>query len=254
MSPRIGVTQPTVAAARGGGLQPSADCGGCFGGAGGGDDRGMPNPQNPEIRRSEEILRPRPDLGPDPQDFDEGGAGPVPPDNQPGHHPERDQDQPPPDAFAEALGIRSDRDLEAEAEAEAPAKRQASAKKAGAGKAGAKKATAKKAPAKMAAAEREAGRDAGAPPAADARQAQREAMAEAARRHDHTLADRELPHDEGLVTPTGAPITVRVLTVPVRCAGLAVRSGTSVLRMGTGAAVYGVRMAYRTVQRFTPGG
>ncbi len=25
---------------------------------------------------------------------DEGNAGPVPPDNQPGHHPEHDQDKP----------------------------------------------------------------------------------------------------------------------------------------------------------------
>ena len=58
----------------------------------------MTKPQQPEIRRSE--------LGETDQDgrrinreTDEAGTssgrtGPVPPDNQPGHHPDSDQDKP----------------------------------------------------------------------------------------------------------------------------------------------------------------
>jgi hypothetical protein len=33
-----------------------------------------------------------------------GESGPVPPDNQPGHHPEKEQDKPDPAAFAARLG------------------------------------------------------------------------------------------------------------------------------------------------------
>lgn len=39
---------------------------------------------------------------------DSGPTGPVPEDNQPGHHPEREQDQPDPDAFARRLSIIPD--------------------------------------------------------------------------------------------------------------------------------------------------
>jgi hypothetical protein len=53
-------------------------------------------PQQPELHRSGKGA-------PDPKSAkgqvdspaaDEGNAGPVPPDNQPGHHPEHDQDKP----------------------------------------------------------------------------------------------------------------------------------------------------------------
>lgn len=60
----------------------------------------MAKPQQPEIRRSG-----RTDLDPDsvqgnrgPSD-EKGNTGKVPPENQPGHHPEKEQDKPtsPPD-------------------------------------------------------------------------------------------------------------------------------------------------------------
>lgn len=56
----------------------------------------MSTPQQPELHRS--------GRGPsDPKSAkakvdgpgaDEGGVGPIPPDNQPGHHPEHEQDKP----------------------------------------------------------------------------------------------------------------------------------------------------------------
>ena len=36
---------------------------------------------------------------------DAGPAGPVPPDNEPGHHPDHEQDKPDPNAFAAKLGL-----------------------------------------------------------------------------------------------------------------------------------------------------
>ena len=63
----------------------------------------MSNPQQPEIRRSgrgevvEDAVKSR-HGGP----TDESGdSGPVPEDNQPGHHPQSEQDKPPevPDAY-----------------------------------------------------------------------------------------------------------------------------------------------------------
>jgi hypothetical protein len=45
---------------------------------------------------------------------DEPGGGPVPEDNQPGHHPAHDQDKPDLEQFAEALGVKSDREVEDE--------------------------------------------------------------------------------------------------------------------------------------------
>lgn len=64
----------------------------------------MPKPQQPEIRRS--------DYGATSDDSakrkvgvdkaaEEGAGAPVPEDNQPGHHPEDDQDIPDLEAFAE---------------------------------------------------------------------------------------------------------------------------------------------------------
>jgi hypothetical protein len=41
---------------------------------------------------------------------DEPGGGPIPPEQQPGHHPGVDQDKPDLDAFAEKLGIEPDAD------------------------------------------------------------------------------------------------------------------------------------------------
>lgn len=49
----------------------------------------MPNPTQPPIK-----------AGPDPE-----SPGPVPPENQPGHHPAQEQDQPDPNAFAAKLGL-----------------------------------------------------------------------------------------------------------------------------------------------------
>jgi len=75
----------------------------------------MPNPQQPELRRSGEnaaveshartVLNPE---GPD------GGASDAtlhtPKANQPGHHPDREQDKPDLGAFAARLGVRADDD------------------------------------------------------------------------------------------------------------------------------------------------
>ena len=70
----------------------------------------MSNPQQPELARSRKtpaqdqdavagVLEGRREVG------DEGARGPVPPDNQPGHHPAKEQDQPDLTAFAERLGV-----------------------------------------------------------------------------------------------------------------------------------------------------
>ena len=69
----------------------------------------MPNPQQPELARS----RKTPALDPDAaatviEGQSHPGAdearGPVPAENQPGHHPAEEQDQPDADAFAAKLG------------------------------------------------------------------------------------------------------------------------------------------------------
>lgn len=70
----------------------------------------MSNPQQPELGRSRKtpsqspdstatVLQGEPDLG------TESTRGPIPPENQPGHHPEKEQDKPDPQAFAERLGV-----------------------------------------------------------------------------------------------------------------------------------------------------
>lgn len=182
-----------------------------------GDTGTMPNPQNPELRRSEETLRPRPELGPHPHDVGGGEARPVPPDNRPGHAPERDQDKPPPDEFARALGIDPDKGDD-----------QAAADQGAAGG--------------------DAGEDAvaGGAPADGGQGEDVHDLAEAAAHHDHhTGPDSELPHDEGMVSPTGAPITSKVLILPIQCATTAVKVGTGAAKVGGGVLVYG----FRTVRR-----
>ena len=81
----------------------------------------MAHPQQPELARSA-----RTDLDPDhvetglqgqPTPATGGETGPIPPENQPGHHPEKEQDKPDLDAFAARLGT----DPQAPAKA-APAK------------------------------------------------------------------------------------------------------------------------------------
>lgn len=69
----------------------------------------MPNPQQPEIGRSRKTPGQDPDSAATVIEgsrrlADEDAGGPVPPDNQPGHHPPQEQDKPDLDAFAERLG------------------------------------------------------------------------------------------------------------------------------------------------------
>ena len=68
----------------------------------------MGRPQQPELARSAET-----DLDPDhietglqgqKSPATGGETGPVPPDNQPGHHPRKEQDKPDLDAFAAKIG------------------------------------------------------------------------------------------------------------------------------------------------------
>lgn len=217
----------------------------------------MPNPQNPELRRSEESLRPRPELGPDPQDVS-GDGGPIPAENQPGHHPDEEQDKPPADKFAEALGIKPDTEVDSEAEARKATRSARTSKKAAARKAPARKAAgrpaAKAAGGTAAARSRSAsggdsdrgeGGSRGTRPATEtpispaaepataaatgtpgAETATASAVASAARRdepadqaarqHHHELPDEDLPHDSGLVTPSGTPITLKILRWPLK--------------------------------------
>lgn len=76
----------------------------------------MGRPQQEELARSENT-----DLQPDyaetrieahgrrAPDEEDDGAGPVPAENRPGHHPEHEQDQPPPGAMAARLGVPPER-------------------------------------------------------------------------------------------------------------------------------------------------
>jgi hypothetical protein len=222
----------------------------------------MPNPQNPELRRSEEgNIRPRTELGPDPHDVG-GETGPVPPDNQPGHHPEQEQDKPPADKFAEALGIRPDTEVGSETPppsrpAKATAKKAAARTSASAdtrdgGPSSAEDSDERsgtevrsggptsEASAAAAATDVGAGMTpAGGPtetpetppiPGPDAGGAvataamiaaaprppgASEPPEQAAREHHHALPDRQLPHQPGFVTPSGTPVTNRLLTWPL---------------------------------------
>lgn len=77
----------------------------------------MPNPQQPEVRRSERV----PALDPDASEAVlsaqesppavDSPDGPVPEEQRPGHRPEQDQDKPDLDAMAERLGVVSDDDV-----------------------------------------------------------------------------------------------------------------------------------------------
>ncbi len=81
----------------------------------------MPNPQQPEVRRSERVPALDPDASEavvtaerhekgvapaDPTDPD----APVPDEQRPGHSPEHDEDKPPLDAVAERLGVPAEGD------------------------------------------------------------------------------------------------------------------------------------------------
>jgi hypothetical protein len=70
----------------------------------------MSNPQQPELARSRKTPAQDPDsvagvLEGQAQPATGGPSGPIPADNQPGHHPAREQDKPDLDAFAERLGV-----------------------------------------------------------------------------------------------------------------------------------------------------
>ena len=70
----------------------------------------MSNPQQPEIARSRKTPAQDPDsvagvLEAQDQPGVGGPAGPIPADNQPGHHPAKEQDKPDLDAFAARLGV-----------------------------------------------------------------------------------------------------------------------------------------------------
>ncbi len=64
----------------------------------------MPNPQQPELRRSglgsttDDSIKSNAATEPPAED---SGTAPVPPANQPGHHPDEEQDKPDLDAFVE---------------------------------------------------------------------------------------------------------------------------------------------------------
>jgi hypothetical protein len=73
----------------------------------------MANPQQPELARRRKtpnkdqdsvaaVVDGQRDVGAD------APRGPVPSENQPGHHPEHEQDKPDLDAFAEKFGIETD--------------------------------------------------------------------------------------------------------------------------------------------------
>ena len=70
----------------------------------------MSNPQQPELARSRKTPAQDPDSAAAVIEGERGlgsdaPRGPVPPENQPGHHPPEEQDKPDLDAFAERLGV-----------------------------------------------------------------------------------------------------------------------------------------------------
>lgn len=90
----------------------------------------MSNPQQPELARSRKtpaqdadavagVLDGQRDIGAD------APRGPVPPENQPGHHPADEQDQPDVDKFAAKLGTMEPAQREAVLESEQPAQARA---------------------------------------------------------------------------------------------------------------------------------
>ncbi len=75
----------------------------------------MANPQQPELRRSGRVPALDPDaseakLSAQDQPQTGGVVGDAPPEQQPGHHPEHDQDQPDLDEFAARLGVKAEGD------------------------------------------------------------------------------------------------------------------------------------------------
>lgn len=70
----------------------------------------MSNPQQPELARSRKTPAQDQDavasvVEGQRQPGTGGPTGPIPEDNQPGHHPAKEQDKPDLDAFAEKLGV-----------------------------------------------------------------------------------------------------------------------------------------------------
>ncbi len=70
----------------------------------------MPNPQQPELRRSGQVPALNPDasegeLAAQGRPSSDGRVGPAPEEQRPGHHPDHEQDKPDLDAFAERLGV-----------------------------------------------------------------------------------------------------------------------------------------------------
>jgi hypothetical protein len=70
----------------------------------------MSNPQQPELARSRKTPAQDPDsaaavIEGQSQPGADAPRGPVPPENQPGHHPAEEQDKPDLDAFAARLGV-----------------------------------------------------------------------------------------------------------------------------------------------------
>ena len=70
----------------------------------------MANPQQPELARSRKVPHQDQDAASaavegQRQPGADGPRGPVPPENQPGHHPPEEQDKPDLDAFAEKMGV-----------------------------------------------------------------------------------------------------------------------------------------------------
>jgi hypothetical protein len=177
----------------------------------------MSRPQQPELARSAKT-----DLDPDhvetglqgqPRPKSGGETGPVPPDNEPGHHPPKEQDKPDLDKFAARIGT----DPRAPA---ATSARKATRPKAASGKTAAKATPSKAAPSKPAS--RPAGaaakKSAAAPPRVEATPAKRPAAAPTARPesapslHDaaHVAAPQPEPDDEH------EPRLVGLMLLPLR--------------------------------------
>ena len=86
----------------------------------------MSNPQQPELARSRKTPAQDPDsvagiLEGQDQPGASGPSGPIPVDNQPGHHPAHEQDKPDLNAFAARLGV-TEPAPGAETEAAAPSR------------------------------------------------------------------------------------------------------------------------------------
>lgn len=70
----------------------------------------MPNPQEPELRRSGRVPALSPDAteaarSADRREDPTSPRGPIPPEQRPGHHPPQEQDKPDLDAVADRMGV-----------------------------------------------------------------------------------------------------------------------------------------------------